>query len=291
MSDYHTPVLLEETLVALQVQPGQWYVDATLGGGGHTQAILEAGGNVLGIDQDQDALDEVAKKLSPDISSGQLRLVKANFRDLHTTVEEQSLATVTGILIDLGVSSHQLDVADRGFSFNSDTLDMRMDASQPVTAAELLAKLPQQDLAQLFTDLGEERYANHFAKVIVHDRQQQPITSGRQLADLLVRVSPPAYRHGPIHPATRVFQSLRMAVNDELGSLSVALPQAISLLNSGGRLAVISFHSLEDRVVKQTLLQEPMVEVLTKKPITAGDQELAVNPRSRSAKLRVAEKV
>lgn len=291
MTAYHEPVLVDEVLEGLRVMSGQWYVDATLGGGGHTEAILKAGGRVIGLDQDQEALTEVAERLSLAITNGNLTLIKANFRDIASAVHQQQADKVAGILMDLGVSSHQLDHKERGFSFESDTLDMRMDTSQQVTAADLIAQLPERDLATLFTDLGEERYARSFARTIVEARTAQPIVSGSQLATLILKHSPPAYRRGPIHPATRIFQALRLAVNDELDSLKQALPEAVSLLRPGGRLAVISFHSLEDRIVKQTFLQLPDLLNMTKTPVVPQPDEIARNPRSRSSKLRVAEKV
>jgi 16S rRNA (cytosine1402-N4)-methyltransferase len=217
--------------------------------------------------------------------------VKGNFRDIANIVSEAGIGPVAGVLMDLGVSSHQVDAAERGFSFNSGTLDMRMDASQPVSAADLVATLPERDLAQLLFDLGEERLARRFAQAIVQARQTGPITSGQRLADIIRAASPVSYRHGPIHPATRTFQALRLAVNDELGSLALALPQAASVLAARGRLAVISFHSLEDRLVKRFIQQDDSVSAITKQPIMATDVEIASNPRSRSAKLRIAEKI
>lgn len=289
-SNYHVSVLGDEVLEGLRVQSGAWYIDATLGGGGHTEAIITAGGRVLGIDQDHEALDFVANRLRSFIEQGDLRLAKGNFRDLGLLWEAEQGGPVAGILFDLGVSSHHLDDLSRGFSFQSDTLDMRMDATQSVSAFDLVDSLSEKDLALLLADWGEERYAKRFAQAIVTARAQQPINSGVQLAEIISAASPAHYRYGPIHPATRSFQALRLAVNDELPSLEQALPQAVDLLQSGGRLAVISFHSLEDRVIKRFLQDGDHMLVLTKKPIVAGDDELIINPRARSAKLRLAEK-
>jgi len=290
-ADYHIPVLPQEVIGGLRIQPGKWYVDGTIGGGGHAELILQAGGKVLGLDQDTEALSSVKDRLAAYISHGQLKLVQANFRQLSEVVEAEGLAAVEGVLLDLGVSSFQLNEADRGFRFDAETLDMRMDQTQPVTAAELLARLGVKDLEQLFVDFGEERYARHFAQVIADEREVNPITSAKQLADLIYRISPPPYRRGPIHPATRVFQALRLAVNAELDSLDEVLPQAVSVLRKGGRLAIISFHSLEDRIVKRFMQSHEQLEPITKRPIVAKDKEVAENPRSRSAKLRVAERI
>lgn len=290
MSNYHLSVLRQEVIDGLHILPGSWYVDATLGGGGHTEAIIAAGGRVLGLDQDQDSLDFVAGRLSQPIERGNLRLTKGNFRDLHTLCAQEQLDSVAGVLFDLGVSSHQLDELSRGFSFQSATLDMRMDAAQAVSALELVEALSEKDLTALLEDWGEERYARRFAQAIVSARARQPITSGTQLAEIISVASPSHYRYGSIHPATRTFQALRLAVNDELPSLEQALPQAVDILRPDGRLAVISFHSLEDRVVKQFLHNQDRLTTLTKKPIVAGDEELIFNPRARSAKLRLAEK-
>jgi 16S rRNA (cytosine1402-N4)-methyltransferase len=289
-SEYHVPVLVDEVLDGLQVKQGTWYIDGTIGGGGHAEQILAAGGMVLGIDQDEQALASTRQRLHESVSNGLLRLVKANFRDLAEVWRREDIGQVQGVLLDLGVSSHQLNEPERGFRFDAETLDMRMDASLPVTAADLIARLGGKDLEQLFVDWGEERYARHFANVIVDERVKQPITSAKQLADLLYRVSPPPYRRGPIHPATRVFQALRLAVNAELDSLQDVLPQAVEVLVEGGRLAVISFHSLEDRIVKRFMLDNDQLLPITKRPVEASGVETAANPRSRSAKLRVAVK-
>lgn len=288
-AEYHIPVMPREVLDGLRVVKDKWYLDATIGGGGHTELILEAGGKVLGIDQDDEALNSVRRRLPKAIEAGQLRLVKANFADLFETWQAQDIDQVAGLLLDLGVSSHQLNQAERGFTFNSEVLDMRMDRSLPTTAADLVNQLGERDMAQLFADLGEERYARHFAKVIVAERADSLFNSAKQLSELIYRVSPPPYRRGPIHPATRVFQALRMAVNAEMDVLSKVLPQTLEVMANHGRLVVISFHSLEDRQVKRFMLNQSELKVLTKRPMVAGDEEISHNPRSRSAKLRIGE--
>jgi 16S rRNA (cytosine1402-N4)-methyltransferase len=290
MSDYHLTVMLEPAVDSLQIQPDGWYIDATIGGGGHTQAMLDRGARVLGLDQDSQALAEVRRRLGQAITDQRLVLAQANFRDLTDVAQQQGLTEVAGILMDLGVSSWQLNSRERGFGFGSDTLDMRMDTSQTVTAADVVATLPESDLAKLLADLGEERYAKRLARAITEQRQRQPITSGAQLAEVISRHSPAAYRYGRIHPATRTFQALRLAVNDELGSLQQALPQAVQLLQPAGRLAVISFHSLEDRMIKQFFQKSELLTPITPSPILPSPDEISQNSRSRSAKLRVAER-
>ena len=289
-TSYHTPVLLEEAIESLQIRPGEWYVDATLGGGGHAEAILKAGGKVLGIDQDADAIAHSSNRLKHWLDTGSLKIARANFRDLTEVVEEHLQSTVLGVLMDLGVSSYQLNQPERGFRFDSDTLDMRMDASLPVSASTLVDTLPESDLARLLADLGEERLAKRFARAIVTARDVNKISSGRQLAEIIERASPTSYRYGSIHPATRSFQALRIAVNDELGSLTQALPAAVEALRPSGRLAVISFHSLEDRIVKQFMARNEYLEAGNKRPVVASENETSGNFRARSAKLRWAEK-
>ncbi len=261
---YHIPVLLNEALEALRVKPGGKYIDCTYGGGGHSRAIEKAGGVVLGIDQDAEAKAPV----------------HGNFAHLQQIAQDHGFDPVSGILFDLGVSSHQLETDYRGFSFNKDApLDMRMDPeTQTVTAADLVNAGGESELANLFWRFGEERASRAIAKAIVAKR---PITTTNQLAEIILRV-----RHKTkadrTHPATRIFQALRIAVNDELAGLETALPQAVELLKPGGRLVVISFHSLEDRIVKK-FMQKSTV-------ITPTDEEVRNNPRSRSAKMRIYEK-
>ncbi|QAA76975.1 MAG: 16S rRNA (cytosine(1402)-N(4))-methyltransferase [Candidatus Bipolaricaulis sibiricus] len=281
----HEPVLPTEVVGFLDPGPGKRYVDATVGAGGHTAALLARGAFVVGVDQDPYALALARERLSP--FGDRVTLVRGNFRDLRALLAPLGLPALDGILLDLGASSLQFDAPDRGFSFRAEgPLDMRMDPDAPTTAADLVNGLPEPDLARLLWEYGEERYGRRIARAIVRAR---PLHTTGELASLVSRAYPPG-RHR-IHPATRTFQALRIAVNDELGALREALPAAVSLLASGGVLCVISFHSLEDRIVKHFLREGALagrLEVLTKKPITPAEEELARNPRARSAKLRAA---
>jgi 16S rRNA (cytosine1402-N4)-methyltransferase len=284
MSTYHTPIMVPEVLEGLGVETGKIYLDATVGGGGHATAIVARGGQVIGLDQDPEALAETKKHLS------NATLIHGNFRQLSEKMAELGIDKLDGILFDLGVSSHQLDDPRRGFGFQAEVLDMRMDQTEEaLSAQQFLAQLGKHDMEVLFRELGEERYARRFAEAIDCYRQECPIASAQQLREIIWQASPPAYRRGSIHPATRVFQALRMAINAELPSLEAALPQAAALLNSGGRLVVMSFHSLEDRIVKRFMVNSSNLGMLTPKPIMATDAELAINPRARSAKLRIAQ--
>lgn len=293
MSDYHKSVLLQEVLEYLAPSEGKKYIDATLGGGGHTGEILKHGGEVLGIDADADALSFVSSHYASEIAHLKLKVARGNFRDIGKIAKEQGFMNVSGILFDLGVSSFQLDTPERGFSFTREgPLDMRLDTRLSVRAQDLLAVLPKGGLYDLFTTFGEERFARRISDRIVSARQVKPIETTTELAQI-IRSSVPRYAKG-IDPATRVFQALRIAVNDELGSLQIALPEAVRLLEKGGKLVVISFHSLEDRIVKTTfldLVKQGTGTVLTKKPIVPFVEEQRENPRSRSAKLRVFEKI
>lgn len=316
MSSYtHTPVLLAEVLALLHPQPGGSYIDGTLGGGGHAAALLlqaQPGGRLLGVDADPAALQAAGAHLAALAPPGSYTLQQGNAGQLQALAAAQGFAAVDGILLDLGVSSHQLDTPARGFSFSADgPLDMRFDPTQGPTAADLVATLGEQALADLIYRYGEERASRRIARRIVQERQQQPIGSTAHLAALVAgAVRGPRRPRGTrgrsaasIHPATRTFQALRIAVNHELDNLTAALPQAVALLRPGGRLAVMSFHSLEDRIVKTFFRaesgyggneapQQPVrLRILTKKPLEAGEAEQAANPRSRSARLRVAERV
>jgi len=295
MTDFHTPVMPKEVIHYLNIKPNFWYVDCNLGGGGHTKVILEAGGKVLGIDLDPDATLEVNKKYSSEIDSGALIICQSNFSDLKKIVEQFKLeGKVFGILFDLGVSSHQLETPKRGFSFNLEApLDMRMNAeSTSVTATDLINALHEKELTELFWKFGEERFSRPITRKIVEAREKKPIQTTNELAQIILSVRHTS-RKDRTHPATRVFQALRIAVNDELYSLELALPQALEILNPEGRLVVISFHSLEDRIVKNFFKNEykkSTLTILTRKPIIPSKEEVKVNPRSHSGKLRAAEK-
>ncbi len=300
----HIPVLFREVLAGLRPQPGGRYIDATLGAGGHAAGILTASapdGRLLGLDADPEAVEFTGQVLRP--FGGRVILRTANFRQIEAIALALGFGQVDGILMDLGLSSRQLSNPERGFSFSQDgPLDMRMDPSQATTAADLVNHLPQADLADLLWRYGEERPSRRIARAIVADR---PVTTTKQLADLVERT---VSRREKIHPATRTFQALRIAVNDELEALSQALVQARNLLRPQGRLAIIAFHSLEDRLVKRFYQQESRdclcppempvcvcghratLRVLTSKPVRPTAGEIAQNPRSRSARLRIAER-
>lgn len=301
MSDYHIPVLLDEVLDYLNVQTGKWYVDCSLGGGGHTSAILERGGKVVGIDLDRDALLEVEETQNSKVMSGapanavsqNLILVQSNFAKIKEVVEEKQI-TPAGVFFDLGVSTHQLEEAERGFSFNKDApLDMRMDQGFGASAKDLVNALHVGELEELFTKYGEEFQAKRIAKGIVEERKNKPIETTRELAEIVAGVYHKS-KGDRVHPATKVFQALRIAVNDELNNLKEALPASFEVLAQGGRLVVISFHSLEDRIVKnyfRELEESGAAWVLTDKPVTPCEEEVGRNPKSRSGKLRAIEKL
>lgn len=293
MNNYHTPVLLQEVLDLLDVKEGKLYIDATLGGGGHALGILEKGGRVLGIDVDQDALDYVRRFLQEwENKVKNITLVRGNFRDIDTIAQNLGFINVDGILFDLGVSSYQLDTPERGFSFQEGPLDMRMSKDLVVTAKDLVNGLTRNELRELFERFGEERFAKKIAHAIVEQRKKYPIETTKELADIIKKAVP--YQQGRIHPATRVFQALRIVVNDELANIRTALPKALNLLRRGGRIVVISFHSLEDKIVKKQFddwEQRGLVKIITKKPIVPGREEKLKNRRSRSAKLRAIEKL
>lgn len=303
----HKSVMMAEVLEALQPKPGGIYADGTLGGAGHAAAVLAASsptGRLLACDRDGVALEAAAQRLAE--FAGRFELRRGNYAELSEWIPAGSC---DGVLLDLGVSSPQLDVAERGFSFQNDgPLDMRMDTRQPVTAATLLNTESAEEIARIFWEYGDERDSRRFARAIVHDRETRPFTTTRQLAELIERLSPRGGRKA--HPATRVFQALRIAVNDEIGSLERGLDGALKILKPGGRLAVITFHSLEDRVVKLfgrarardytfagTDVPElrapraPEIKLISRKAIMPSEAELAENPRSRSAQLRVMEKL
>lgn len=293
MNNYHTSVLLQEVLTLLAVRHDGLYIDCTLGGGGHTFKIIEKGGRVLGFDVDEDAIAFVKERLrEKNLNEGEeLTIVQSNFNVVGKIAPKLGFGKVDGILMDLGVSSHQFDEPSRGFSFRDGPLDMRMGKALGVSAGDLVNGLTEKELRELFERFGEEPFARKIAKRITEARRKSPIKRTEELAELIR-----ATVHGEqgIHPATRVFQALRIAVNDELNILQEVLPQAVELLKPQGRLAVISFHSLEDRIVKQMfeqLKKEDKVRMVTNKPVTASEEEVLQNKRARSAKLRVIEKI
>ncbi|SEJ04705.1 16S rRNA (cytosine1402-N4)-methyltransferase [Deinococcus reticulitermitis] len=270
-------------LAALAPAPGKVYVDGTLGGAGHTRLLLAAGAQVYGIDQDPYALERARAAELPGLT-----LLEGNYRDMNELLSAAGVTRVDGVLLDIGVSSFQLDDATRGFSYHTDApLDMRMSQGGE-SAADVVNTLGEADLAALIYEYGEERHSRRIARFIVHAREKAPIETTVQLAELIKRAYP-GFSKG-IHPARRTFQALRIYVNDELGALRDGLRAAEGLLAPGGRLAVISFHSLEDRIVKRFLLGSDLLTPLTKRPVVASEEEQQANPRARSAKLRVAER-
>jgi 16S rRNA (cytosine1402-N4)-methyltransferase len=291
----HVPVLTAQVLDQLRPERGGLFVDCTVGLGGHAAALLAAGASrVIGLDRDADALDRARETLAP--WHDRVELVHADYRSLSAQLDGRGLSLVDGALADLGVSSMQFDSAGRGFSFQRDEpLDMRMDRSQGGTAADLVARASEEDLANAIFQFGEERFSRRIARAIVAERRETPIDTTGRLAAIVRRVVP-RRGHMRIDPATRTFQALRIWVNGELDGLDRFLESALGRLRAGGRLAVITFHSLEDRIVKHTfraLAQRvgSAVRVLTKKPIVPDEDEVRRNPRARSAKLRAAERV
>lgn len=304
----HISVLYRELLESFSGSHLRCFVDATLGAGGHSAAFLQGHPEIehlIGIDQDPIARKIAAERLAP--WKEKVTIVPGNFSELATHLNRLGISKIDGIIFDLGVSSMQLDFAEKGFSFMREgPLDMRMDPSNPLTAKEIVNTWSEGDLARLFRDYGEEKYWRQAARLIVKARERQPLETTLELAEIL-KMGMPFSKKG-IHPATLVFQALRIRVNSEIEVIEKALPVAIEMLNPGGRIGVISFHSLEDRVVKNVMRfaasdkmntsglgglfldKEPVVELITKKPLIAADDEIASNPRSRSAKLRVAQK-
>lgn len=288
---YHTPVLLQEVINILDPRPGKFFIDATVGGGGHTLELLRMGARVLAIDRDPEAIEYIKKKFP--IGEG-LRLVRANFSHIKKTAEEAGFSAVDGILFDLGVSSHQFEKAERGFSFmRSGPLDMRMDPDISIRALDLINNLDERRLYEIFKTYGQEKLSRSIARAICSARQVEAIETTDKLAGIIEEAVRRGGRGGllKIHPATKVFQALRIVVNSELLNLEDALPQTVDILKIGGRLAVISFHSLEDKIVKRFFKQEKRLQVLTQKPIGPTIDEILVNPRARSAKLRAAQKI
>lgn len=297
MSDFsHIPVMVSEVEGLLELRPGMIYVDATLGFGGH--ASIAAGhigpsGRIIGIDQDTAAIQHARERLAG--YEGKLDIEYSNFSRIDNVLSKLGVNEVNAILFDLGVSSLQLDDVERGFSFRNEApLDMRMDRQAPITAEELVNTLSEEELANMIWRWGEERFSRRIASAIVRARAAKPIETTTELADLCLRALPKGYQRGALHPATRTFQALRIAVNRELESLEVGLDQAFQRLAVGGRIAVIAFHSLEDRIVKERfrgLARTGRARLLTKKPLRPSEQEEQTNPRSRSARLRAVEKI
>ena len=286
----HSPVMLDECLEGLNLREGRWYIDATFGAGGHTRALLERGVCVFAIDQDPhtDAyLKALREELSPQ-TMNHLRNYQGNFRSLDTYAAAAGIAPVAGVLLDLGVSSMQLDEADRGFAFRQDgPLDMRMSKSGE-SAADVVNTYSQEDLAALIYKYGEERHSRRLARAVTEARDTQSISTTQDLVTILQNAYPGGYRRE--HPARRTFQALRIFVNDELGALEDALKAAERVLAADSRLVVLSYHSLEDRIVKHFVRGSETLTALTKRPLTASEAEVERNPRARSAKLRVAVK-
>ncbi len=305
----HISVLLHETVDSLNIKPDGIYVDCTLGGAGHTSLILSKlgeKGRVIGIDRDDDALKNAHEK----VKDSRLITVKDNFENIARAVASVGIDTVDGILMDLGVSSYQLDVAERGFSYMQDApLDMRMDQRMPFTAYEVVNNYSHGELCRILRDYGEEKYASSIASKICAVREQSPIKTTLQLSEIISSAVPPKYKFEGGHPAKKTFQAIRIEVNGELDCIPRAIEDGIELLNSGGRMSIISFHSLEDRLVKNGFKslenpctcpsdfpmcvcgKKPKVKVITKKPILPTEEELNNNSRSHSAKLRVCEKI
>lgn len=292
MTSFHQPVLLREAIEGLGVAPGKRYIDATVGGGGHTIEILSRGGRVLGIDTDPEAIEEVKEILRDKDTKSQypnILVAQGNFRDIENIAKRIGWFEVDGILFDLGVSSHQLDTPRRGFSYRykEAPLDLRFDPTKGETAAELINRLSKEELYEILARFGEEQLAGAIAALVVRARAREPLATVGELVAVVGEVAGDKKINATL---SRVFQALRIAVNDELSTLSPGLIGAKKLLRIGGRLVVISFHSLEDRIVKN-FFRGGGWRLITKKPIVPGKSELAVNPKSRSAKLRIAEKM
>lgn len=303
----HIPVLLNETIDGLNIRSNGIYVDGTAGGGGHSSEILKKlkTGKLVSIDRDPDAIATVRQKFANNENS---IIIKGNYSDMKSLLFQRGICQVDGVLLDIGVSSHQLDTAERGFSFHEDApLDMRMSQSGK-TAADLVNNLSQKELSKIIYTYGEEKYAGSISKSIIKYREEKPIETTFELAEIIRNSVPERVRRAG-HPARKTFQALRIEVNGELDALEKGLDEAFELLSKGGRLAVITFHSLEDRIVKQKMASwyqgctcpkdfpvcvcgnKPKAKPITRKPIVANSQELSTNPRSRSAKLRICEKI
>ena len=309
-SFHHVSVLLDASIDALNIRPDGIYVDGTLGGGGHSREIASrlTTGHLIGIDRDETALAAAGERLAPFMD--RVTLVHSNFCEMDSVIRSLGYPGVDGVLLDLGVSSPQLDESSRGFSYMADApLDMRMDRGDTLTAYHVVNEWSYEELKRILFDYGEERYSPLIAGAICRRREQKPISTTLELVDIIRGSVPPAALREKQHPAKRSFQAIRIAVNDELGAVSKAMEAAIPMLNPGGRLAVITFHSLEDRIVKSAMAEaargctcppsfpvcvcgkKPKVKLLSRKPVLPGPEELEENPRARSAKLRVCEKL
>lgn len=305
----HRSVLLDECIEGLAIKPDGIYVDGTCGGGGHSFEIAKrlTTGRLIGIDQDEDAIQAASKRLS--VYGDKITMVRSNFSELSDICKDLGIERIDGLLIDLGVSSFQLDEAERGFSYSADApLDMRMDQRKELSAYDVVNTYSEEELRRILFEYGEEKFSAKIAERIVIERSRSPIKTTLELSELIKSAIPAAARNGGHHPAKRSFQAIRIEVNGELDVISPAINSAASLLNKGGRMAIITFHSLEDRIVKQTYAKlaegcicpksfpvcvcgnKPKIKIITKKPILPSSKELEENPRSRSAKLRVAEK-
>ncbi|MEG0286860.1 MAG: 16S rRNA (cytosine(1402)-N(4))-methyltransferase RsmH [Vagococcus sp.] len=309
----HVTVLLKETVDGLNIKPNGVYVDCTLGGAGHSQYLLSQlskEGHLYAFDQDETAIKHAKKRLEKEINDGKVTFIQSNFRHLKEKLEEQGVTKIDGILYDLGVSSPQLDEGERGFSYHQDApLDMRMDQSASLSAYEVINNYPYEQLVKIFFRFGEEKFSKQIARLIEKTRDENPIETTGQLVDIIKEAIPaPARRKGG-HPAKRVFQAVRIEVNSELDVIGESVEQAIDLLDHEGRISVITFHSLEDKIVKNIFKEysqakdlppglpmvpveyQPTLKLINRKPIVATDEELEMNNRARSAKLRVAEKI
>ena len=307
----HKSVLLEECIQALAIRPDGVYVDGTAGGAGHSSVIasrLSENGRLLALDQDETAVAVATERLS--VYGERACVIRSNFCDLDAVCKSLEIAHIDGLLLDLGVSSYQLDTAERGFSYQADApLDMRMDTRNPLTARTVVNEYSEDRIRRILFEYGEERFSSRIASNIIREREKAPIETTGELVEIIKRSIPSAARDGGHHPAKRSFQALRIEVNAELDVIAPAIRSAVRLLNPGGRIAIITFHSLEDRIVKQTFAslaegctcpksfpvcvcgKRPEVKVISRKPILPSQKELEDNPRSRSAKLRVAEKL
>ena len=307
----HRSVLLDECIDALSIRANGVYVDGTAGGAGHSSHIvarLGEGGKLLALDQDETAVRVATERLS--VYGERAEVVHTNFRELGAVCAARGIEHIDGLLLDLGVSSYQLDTAERGFSYQADApLDMRMNSENPLTAKRIVNEYPEEELRRILFEYGEERFSSRIASNIVRARESGEIETTGELVEIIKRSIPAQARDGGHHPAKRSFQALRIEVNAELDVIAPAIKSAVSLLNPGGRIAIITFHSLEDRIVKQTFASltggctcpksfpvcvcgnKPQIKLVTRKPILPSEEELSENPRSRSAKLRVAEKL